>query len=131
MAILTHDRVAWVQCVREVRLGVADPTWRDAIAFYHEWLGLPLWPREAHPPGAVGLGSRRCGLLLERRHHCTPEPNRRRLSVVVSGLNALHERLTAAGRAVQVVQGLSHCDRRLLTHDPAGHLIELRGTIPF
>lgn len=117
--------------MREVRLAVGDPQWRDAIAFYHEWLGLPLWPADAHPPGAVGLGPRRCGLLLERRHHCVPEPNRRRLSVVVSALSAVHERLAVSGRAVQIVQGLSHCDRRLLTHDPAGHLVELRGTIPF
>ncbi len=132
MPILTKSkpRPATILCVREVRIETAAERMDAARWFYCDLLGLRPWPPALQLPGALGLGNPQCGLLLQLRHDPTIDPVRRRLTVSVHSLTALQRKLDDAGQPHEMLHGLGLSDRCILLHDPNGHLIEVRESLP-
>lgn len=115
-----------VQCVAEVRMPVPYERREALTRFYAELLGLVSWPAPEQIPGGLGFGDPRCGLYLQYRHDPIVDPMRRRLTLIVTSLDALVERLEESEWPFQRFRGLSFTDQWILVNDPAGHLIELR-----
>jgi hypothetical protein len=117
-------------CVREVCVGVL-PERLDALQrFYADLIGLPPWPEKLQIPGGWGLGSPQAGLLLQFRHDPAVDPVRRRFTLLVDCLAALEERLQEEEWPYERIRGFGWTDQFLLTHDPVGHLIEIRQSQP-
>lgn len=116
----------FVQCVREVRVGV--PLERLAVVqwFYVELLGLRPWPDEAQLPGGWGVGHPQRGVFMQFRHDPEVDSLRRRFTLIVPALDELEVRLTEAKWPFARHRGLSAIDQWLLVADPVGHLIEVR-----
>ena len=115
-----------VQCIREVRVEVSFDQKANLEWFYCDLLGLQPWTDAPQIPGGIGLGHSRCGLYLQFRHDPKVDPVYRRMMIVVSSLPALIERLSEVKLPFQHFRGFSVTDERLLIHDPAGHLVEVR-----
>lgn len=119
-----------VSCVREVRVGVPLERMPEVEHFYIATLGLETWPAEHQIPGGWGLGNPQCGLYLEHRHDPEVNPVRRRFTLTAPSLAIVEERLAASEWPYERVRGFGICERYLLVHDPAGHLIEVRQSLP-
>jgi hypothetical protein len=128
MPILREDRSekSRVDCVREVRVGVAVEHWRDAARFYIDLVGLRPWPVDRLAPGGWGLGDTERGVYLQFRHDPSVEPLRRRATLVVDSLDALAARMLARNWSFERIRGLGTGDDCLLTSDPTGHRLAFR-----
>lgn len=93
--------------------------------FYSEMLGL-RFETDAAGGGHISANDFMYTLHFRTVDRPAIDPCRRRLSVLVASLDELMERLSENDRPFQLERGLSLSDRRLLVHDPAGHLVEVR-----
>ncbi len=117
-------------CVREVRVGAIFERLDALQRFYADLIGLPPWPETLQIPGGWGLGNPQTGLLLQFRHDPEVDLVRRRCTLLVGCLAALEERLQEEQWPYQRIRGFGWTDQFLLTHDPVGHLIEIRQSQP-
>ena len=132
MAILdaANSSPPTVQCVREVRAGLAIESLERMRWFYADLLGMPPWPKAAQLPGAWGVGPARCGLLFQYCHDPDVDPNRRRFVLNVPSLVEVEKKLHEHDWPFQRIHGLGVTDHYLSLLDPAGHRVEIRSSQP-
>ncbi len=118
-----------VLCVREVRAEMPAERVAQVRDFYTRLLRLEPWPDGAQIPGCLGLGSQQRGLLLQVRHDPIIDPVRIRVRLLVDGLDELRQRLDQQPWPYEFLHGLGWTERRMLLHDPAGNLIEVRESL--
>lgn len=116
----------WVHAVSEVRAPIADTRVPETITFYREVFEFEPWPPPRQPPGALGLGPPRRGLLLPIAHDPRPDPVRRRIVLVVSSLAVLVQRLLLREIPFERARGVFASDDALTLQDPTGNRVEVR-----
>lgn len=116
----------WVHAVSEVRTPIADTRVEETVAFFRDIFEFESWPAELQPPGALGVGPRRRGLLLPIVHDPRPDPKRRRIVLVVNSLAVLVQRLTLREIPFERAHGIFASDDAITVQDPTGNRIEVR-----
>lgn len=106
--------------------GAADVMQR----FYGDLLGLPLLDRRDAPDVELTFGANRLQMRLVLRERPAVNANRRRLTLEVASLDEVAKLLRESRIEFHRYRGIWFTESRLLLHDPAGHLIELRQVWP-
>lgn len=115
-----------LHAVSEVRMEIADYAVPQTLAFWREVFELLPWPLDRNPPGAVGIGPTRRGLLLTLAHDPRPDPRRRRIVLVVDSLEVLAQRLASGAMSFERTRGVFATDDAIVVLDPTGNRIEIR-----
>ena len=123
--------VCRLEAVREVRVESAPERQAESLRFYGDVLGLTRWPARLEPPGCVGFGPVRRGLVLEMRHDPAVDPNKRRLSLTVASLDLFARQLELAGATFERTIGFWPSESAIVVSDPVGHRIEVRESSVF
>ncbi len=125
-----RERDAAVHSVREVRVGIPIERRRQVRDFYADVIGLPEWPAHQRLPGGWCAGRPRRGIYFAYRHDADVDVMWRRITILVSSLDAVEGKLRERECEFARFRGLSHCEQHILVSDPIGHLIELRQCQP-
>jgi len=116
-----------VTAIDHVQLAMPSGCEADAAAFYDGLLGIPQVPKPAHLAARGGCWFESGGLKVHLGVEADFRPARKaHVALVVDGLGALAELLTAAGHPVRIEAGLDGYDQRYV-NDPFGNRIELLG----
>ncbi|MFN0137101.1 MAG: hypothetical protein ACKVS9_13405 [Phycisphaerae bacterium] len=118
--------VCRVEAVREVRIEIAPERVHEMLRFYETVLGLTRWPERLEPPGCVGIGSTRGGIVFVMRHDPEVDPNRRRLTATVASLEQMGKYLEQQAIAYERSRGFWYADNSIAVFDPLGYRIEIR-----
>lgn len=118
--------VCRVEAVREVRIEVSPERVHEMLRFYGTVLGLARWPERLEPPGCVGIGPTRGGIVFVMRHDPEVDQNRRRLAATVPSLDLMAKYLDQQAIQYERSRGFWYSDGALAVLDPLGYRIEIR-----